>query len=61
VLVGLGLDEFSMAASAIPAAKAVIRQLSAGEAKALAQETLAQPEVREVRALVERWMEGRGI
>jgi phosphotransferase system enzyme I (PtsI) len=46
LLLGLGLDEFSMNASAIPAAKSLIRTLSVSQAKGIADQclTLAEPE-----------------
>ncbi len=43
VLLGLGLDEFSMAASAIPAVKQAIRQWSLPAARAVAAEALSLP------------------
>ena len=59
VLLGLGLDEFSMGAAAIPGAKALIRRLSRSEAQSLAGEALSQPNARSVRELVHRWMSDR--
>jgi phosphocarrier protein FPr len=53
-LLGLGLDEFSMGAAAVPPAKALIRQLSLAEAQPLAREALAQPTAPAVRDLVNR-------
>lgn len=46
LLLGLELDEFSMNASAVPAAKALIRKLSVPQAKRIAEHclTLAEPE-----------------
>jgi phosphotransferase system enzyme I (PtsI) len=49
VLLGLGLDEFSMNAPAIPAAKALIGSLNYTEAQRIAQEALAKRTVDEVR------------
>lgn len=43
VLLGLGLDEFSMAASAIPAVKQAIRQWTLPAARAVAAEALSLP------------------
>jgi phosphoenolpyruvate-protein phosphotransferase len=54
ILLGLGLDEFSMGAAAVPPAKALIRQLSLVETQALAREALAQPTAPAVRDLVKR-------
>ncbi len=45
VLVGLGLDELSMSAPAIPAVKAAIRELSLVEARAVADKVLGMGEV----------------
>jgi phosphoenolpyruvate-protein phosphotransferase (PTS system enzyme I) len=54
ILLGLGLDEFSMGAAAVPPAKALIRKLSIAEMRSLAQEALAQPTAPAVRGLVNR-------
>lgn len=48
VLVGLGLDEFSMTASAIPTAKALIRRLSIPQAQRIAVECLKLTDLVEV-------------
>ena len=47
-LVGLGLDELSMSAPAIPAAKEVVRELSYESTKQLAERVLRQDSVRAV-------------
>lgn len=52
VLLGLGLDEFSMSSFSIPHAKAVIRAWTWSEAKALAEEALEKYTANEVRMLV---------
>jgi len=57
ILLGLGLDEFSMGAAAIPAAKSLIRQLTWPETQALAHEALAQSGAPAVRVLVQHWQE----
>ncbi len=54
ILLGLGLDEFSMGAAAVPPAKALIRQLSLVETTSLAQEALAEPTAPAVRDLVKK-------
>lgn len=54
VLLGLGLDEFSMAATAIPAVKAAIRTWSLPEAKSVAQAALQQKDAAGVRALLQQ-------
>lgn len=61
ILLGLGLDEFSMGSAAIPAAKALIRQVTLVEAQALAAQALAQPGAKAVRALVTQWLDERGL
>lgn len=48
VLLGLGLDEFSMAASAIPAVKQAIRQWTLPGARAVAEQALNLPSAIEV-------------
>ena len=48
ILLGLGLDEFSMTAHAIPMAKRLIRRLAHGEAQRLAGEVLALRSASEV-------------
>jgi phosphoenolpyruvate-protein phosphotransferase len=61
VLLGLGLDEFSMGAAAIPLAKALIRRLHTGEAAALARQALALPSAQAVRELIEGWLRERQL
>lgn len=57
VLLGLGLDEFSMSSFSIPHVKAVIRSWTWSEAKALAEEALEKYTANEVRILVREAME----
>lgn len=52
VLLGLGLDEFSMNPRAIPMAKQLIRQLSFEDCQALAQEALSKASKDEITNLV---------
>lgn len=54
VLLGLGLDEFSMAPSLIPHAKAVIRENDSTECKQIAKEVLDLPTCDEVIAYLNR-------
>jgi phosphotransferase system enzyme I (PtsI) len=53
VLLGLGLDEFSMNPPAIPLAKQIIRALTLDEAQAVAQEALSLESADAIRALVQ--------
>jgi len=50
LLLGLGLDEFSMNPPSIPAAKRLIASLTLRQAQAIAEEALARPTADEVRA-----------
>lgn len=59
LLLGLGVDEFSMGAAAIPPAKDLIRRLSVEDAQALARQALAQPTAKAVRNLVDHWLADR--
>lgn len=52
ILLGLGLDEFSMSPPAIPLAKEIIRTLTLAEARELAREALAAEDPESVQALV---------
>jgi phosphoenolpyruvate-protein phosphotransferase (PTS system enzyme I) len=52
ILIGLGLDEFSMSPPMVPMIKALIRTLDSGEMKILAAEALEKETVEEVRAFV---------
>jgi multiphosphoryl transfer protein len=54
LLVGLGVDELSMTAPAIPAVKAHLRDLELAQAVQLAEQALALTTVTEVEALLER-------
>lgn len=53
VLVGLGVDELSASAPAVPSVKAAVRSSSLSECRALAVRALAAPGAGEVRALAE--------
>lgn len=52
ILLGLGLDEFSMTPTAIPLAKQIIRSLSATDAQELADEALNLTDAEEVQEFV---------
>jgi phosphotransferase system enzyme I (PtsI) len=56
LLLGLGLDEFSMTASSIPQIKRIIRGCSFESCKKLAAQALNGRSVVEIRALVQDWM-----
>jgi len=56
LLLGLGLDEFSMTASSIPRIKKNIRRTSLESCRKLADECLNGKSIAEVHASVQRWM-----
>ncbi|MDR2717348.1 MAG: phosphoenolpyruvate--protein phosphotransferase [Treponema sp.] len=56
LLLGLGLDEFSMTASSIPRIKKIIRSTSLKSCQKLAAECLNGRSIAEIRASVQRWM-----
>lgn len=58
ILIGLGVTELSMPASAIPEAKALIRNLSPQACVRLAREALDQPSAEAVRALANTFLTG---
>ena len=49
LLLGMGLDEFSMSPSAIPSVKELIRGLDASKCEQIAAEALAQPSIQAVK------------
>ena len=55
LLLGLGLDEFSMAASSIPRIKEIIRSSSLKACKSLATDALRARSIEEVRSLLHEW------
>jgi len=57
ILLGLGLDEFSMSATSIPAAKARLARLSVPDAQRLALRVLDLPDAGAVKAEVKRFVE----
>ncbi|MDR2159078.1 MAG: phosphoenolpyruvate--protein phosphotransferase [Treponema sp.] len=56
LLLGLGLDEFSMAAAAIPLVKRIIRSADREDFRELAEKALASSSYRHVTTLAEGWM-----
>ncbi|MDR1929899.1 MAG: phosphoenolpyruvate--protein phosphotransferase [Treponema sp.] len=56
LLLGMGLDEFSMAAISLPQIKNIIRGVNMADCKALALKALACTSFKQVDALVESWM-----
>jgi phosphotransferase system enzyme I (PtsI) len=52
ILLGMGLDEFSMSASSISRVKKVIRSLTYDEAKEISQIALSLSEPKEIRSFV---------
>jgi phosphotransferase system enzyme I (PtsI) len=52
VLLGLGLDDLSMNAASLPLVRRLLRQLSAKEARALADEVLKLPSAGQIEAVV---------
>ncbi len=59
LLLGLGLDEFSMVPSVIPEVKRIIRSTSFDEARRMAEEVLRLPTSVEVREYLETYMRER--
>ncbi|MFA9489049.1 MULTISPECIES: phosphoenolpyruvate-protein phosphotransferase PtsI [unclassified Mannheimia] len=53
LLLGMGLDEFSMSGISVPHVKKLIRSINFADAKALADEALAQPTAADIERLVE--------
>ena len=59
LLLGLGLDEFSMATSSIPAVKSVIREVNFSDCRSLADELLKGVSSMANKALLKAWMAER--
>jgi len=57
ILLGLGLDEFSMSASSIPEVKKIIRSVTTGEAEEFARRVMEMTSCREIDAFIRRHME----
>ncbi|MDR2518031.1 MAG: phosphoenolpyruvate--protein phosphotransferase [Spirochaetaceae bacterium] len=56
LLLGLGLDEFSMTAQSIPAVKQIIRKVDMESCRSLTKEALACASSQQVSLLIETWM-----
>ncbi len=57
LLLGMGLDEFSMSAISIPAIKKIIRNTNYEDAQALAVQALAQPTAEDLMNVVDKFIE----
>lgn len=53
LLLGMGLDEFSMSGISVPHVKKLVRNINFADAKALADEALAQPTAADIEKLVD--------
>ncbi|MFB6422147.1 MAG: phosphoenolpyruvate-protein phosphotransferase PtsI [Candidatus Malihini olakiniferum] len=56
LLLGMGLDEFSMSAISIPSIKKIIRNANYDDAKSLAEKALSQPTAQELSDVVSRFI-----
>ena len=61
LLLGMGLDEFSMSAISIPTVKKIIRSTTFADAKALADKALSMATAAEIEALVNDFNISKGI
>jgi phosphotransferase system enzyme I (PtsI) len=59
ILLGLGIDELSMNALAIPMVKKLIRSISMEECRDLTEEAFAMQEAREIHWFLESWIRER--
>lgn len=57
ILLGLGLDEFSMSATSIPQVKHIIRSLTYERAKQIAEEALSMDNPEDIRNMIKRELE----
>lgn len=55
LLLGMGLDEFSMSGISVPHVKKLVRSINFADAKALADEALAQPTAADIERLVDEF------
>ncbi|NLS43140.1 phosphoenolpyruvate-protein phosphotransferase PtsI [BEV proteobacterium] len=61
LLLGMGLDEFSMSAISIPGIKKIIRNANYDDAKALAEQALSQPTEQELSDVVSRFIKEKTL
>lgn len=61
LLLGMGLDEFSMSAISIPKIKKIIRNTNFSEAKKLADEALQKATAKEISELLEKFTAGKQV
>ncbi|BAN97316.1 phosphoenolpyruvate-protein phosphotransferase [Plautia stali symbiont] len=61
LLLGMGLDEFSMNAISIPSIKKIIRNTNFEDAKALAEQALAQPTAEDLMNLVNKFIKEKTL
>jgi phosphoenolpyruvate-protein phosphotransferase len=61
ILLGMGLDEFSMSPARIPLVKQLIRQLDSAECRLLADQVLAVSTAEEVKALIKAFLSERQV
>ncbi|GAA0492126.1 MULTISPECIES: phosphoenolpyruvate-protein phosphotransferase PtsI [Tatumella] len=61
LLLGMGLDEFSMSAISIPRIKKIIRNTNFGDVKALAEQALEQPTAEDLMKLVDQFIKEKTL
>ena len=61
LLLGMGLDEFSMSAMSIPRVKQLIRSANYAEVKAMAEQALASATIAEVEATVDNFVKQKTV
>lgn len=61
LLLGMGLDEFSMSAISVPHIKKLVRSVSYQEAKALADEALQKPITAEIEQLIQAFLAEKSL
>lgn len=61
LLLGMGLDEFSMSAISIPRVKKIIRNANFTEVQALAKQALSQPTAEDLMAVVDKFIQEKAI